>query len=122
MKLLYIEDMPIHVHVMQRITDHLGFELVLASNASDGLLLLATHPNVILVDISLPDLDGLMLVRSIRNEMPNVPIVAVTAHAMPDDRERCLSAGCNEYVTKPFGWELMLNLLREIQALLDMDA
>ena len=111
MKLLYIEDTPIHAHVMQRITQHLGFELVLASNAFEGLSLLETRPNLILVDISLPDMDGLTLVRNIRSELPKVPIMAVTAHAMPDDKERCLSAGCNEYVTKPFGWKMMLDLL-----------
>ena len=115
MKLLYIEDTEANVTEMQRVAQYLEYELIVAPTATDGLLQLQASPDVILVDISLPDLDGLTLVRAIRTRLPHTPIIAVTAHAMPDDKQRCLAAGCNEYVSKPFGWQMMLNLLRKYE-------
>jgi CheY-like chemotaxis protein len=115
LRLLYIEDTVINVKIMERVSTHLGYELVIAHNAAEGLLSLSKSPDIILVDISLPDLDGLTLVREIRKQMPDAPIVAVTASAMQDDRGRCLAAGCNDYVAKPFGWNMMLELLRSYE-------
>ncbi len=119
MKLLYIEDTPANVTIMRRIAGHLGCELAVAANATEGLLLLQDQHDVILVDISLPDMDGLTLIRAIRLQQPQVPIIAVTAHAMSDDKDRCLAAGCNDYVTKPYGWNMMLNLLKKYEASLE---
>ena len=111
MKLLYIEDTPINVRVMQRIAQHKDYQLRVASNATEGLALLQDGFDLILIDISLPDMDGLALAREIRTRLPSVPIVAVTAHALPDDKAKCLAAGCTDYVAKPFGWNTMLAFL-----------
>lgn len=102
-----------------RVATHLGYELLVGRNASEGLQLLNEYPDIILVDIGLPDLDGLALVREIRKTCPEMPIIAVTASTMPDDKRKCLEAGCSAYIAKPFGWSTMLDLLRayEVQIL-----
>jgi CheY-like chemotaxis protein len=81
-----------------------SFRLSYAANASDVLLALEQDsPDIILMDINLPGRDGLSITRDIRsgNISPNVPIIALTALAMAGDRQRCLGAGCNDYLSKP---------------------
>lgn len=88
----------------------------MVSNASDAIAsLLETPPRLILMDISLPDVDGLAatrLVRSLPPPLGNLPIIAITASAMVGDRERCLAAGCDEYLAKPFAVRALVDILR----------
>ena len=74
-------------------------------------------PDVIFLDIQMPEIDGLEAIKQIRlnPKLVNIPIIALTALAMPGDRERCLEAGANEYLAKPVK---MSNLLSIIQQLL----
>ncbi len=113
MKILYIEDNPGSVRVMQRTAIHLGHELLLAGNGPDAMALLHNHADIhlILLDIGLPGMDGLTLARQIRQTWPDTPIVAVTAHAAESDRAACLEAGCAEYLSKPFDWPAITALL-----------
>ncbi|MFE1748436.1 response regulator [Coleofasciculus sp. H7-2] len=71
------------------------------------------QPNLILLDIMLPDLDGLHVVRQLRQnpQTSTIPVIAVTALARPEDRERILTAGCNDYISKPY-------LLEDIEAVI----
>jgi len=81
-----------------------GFRLSFVSNADEAYVALKNDPpDVILMDINLPGRDGLSITRDIRsgNILPNVPIIALTAFAMAGDRQRCLDAGCNDYLSKP---------------------
>jgi CheY-like chemotaxis protein len=104
MKILYIEDHPGSIRVMQRTAIHLGHELLLTGNGPDGMALLHDHADIslVLLDIGLPGMDGLTLARLIRHARPDTPIVAITAHAAESDREACLQAGCTDYLSKPF--------------------
>ncbi len=115
MKVLYIEDAPVNVRAMEMVTEELGYELLVAPTAAEGLILARQQPDMILVDISLPDMDGLMLTRQMRAENLKMPIIAVTAHAIRGYREKCLEAGCTDYVAKPFPFEQMIALLKRYE-------
>jgi two-component system cell cycle response regulator DivK len=95
-----------------------GYTILTADDGSQAIALALTErPNLILMDISLPGLDGWQATRQIR-ALPTthaIPIIALTAHAMSEDRAKCLEAGCNEYETKPIDFS---RLLVKIQALL----
>jgi CheY-like chemotaxis protein len=112
MRVLYIEDTAVNSHAMGRIVKHLGHEMIVAENGQQGLLLLDEHPDLILLDINLPDIDGFAALKQIKSANPNVPIIAVTAHVMTGERERCIQAGFTDYVAKPFRFEAMSNLLQ----------
>jgi two-component system, cell cycle response regulator DivK len=104
-KILYVEDNPSNVVVVQRVAQALGYDLVLAENGQSGLdMAHEIMPDMILMDIGLPDIDGLEVTRKLREnkDTARLPIVAVTAHALNGDREKCLEAGCDEYLAKPF--------------------
>ncbi len=73
--------------------------------------MLDAKPDMILTDISLPDIDGPALIRQIRQILPDVPIVVVTAHALSTDRQACMDAGCTDYIAKPFHFQDMVNYL-----------
>lgn len=113
---LYVEDSPSNALVIQRVCEHMGLSLRVVGNASDAIAsLLETPPRLILMDISLPDVDGLAatrLVRSLPPPLGNLPIIAITASAMVGDRERCLAAGCDEYLAKPFPVRALVDILR----------
>jgi len=86
------------------------------SDGYEALAWLDNHcPDGILLDIHLPELDGLTLAREIRNnqELGCIPIIAITALAMPGDRQRCLDAGCDDYLTKPVSCDRLAQLLKK---------
>jgi len=112
MKILYVEDSPVNLHAMKRIVTHLGYEFIAAETAQQGLQMLEQAPDIVLLDIGLPDMDGYQLIAEIRKMNVAHPILAVTAHAMSGEREKCLNAGFNDYIVKPVGYEAMANLLK----------
>jgi len=65
------------------------------------------------MDIRLPDLNGIEVTRKIKKIRPSLPIIAQTAHAMPEDKENCLIAGCDEYTTKPIDMAYLFELLQK---------
>lgn len=91
-----------------------GYQMRVAKNGREAITLAIAHrPDVILMDIQMPEMDGLEAIRQIRADaqLVNIPIIALTALAMPGDRERCLSAGANDYVTKPVSLKQLLKLI-----------
>jgi CheY-like chemotaxis protein len=86
---------------------------VRASSATETLELLREHPgiNLILMDIKLPDMNGLELTRLIKSMHPDLPVVAQSAYALAGDREKALEAGCSAYITKPLNREVLLDLI-----------
>ena len=102
--ILYIEDNPDNRMLIRRVLNAEGYTVQEASNASTALTALQTmRPDLILMDINMPDMDGYTLTAHIR-ALPNlglVPIVALTANVMKGDRERSLEAGCDGYIQKP---------------------
>ncbi len=104
-KILVVEDHPDHREVIQMQLRFLGWESDTAVDGQEALeKIKTTVPEAILLDIMLPRIDGFEVARSLKRnpEYRDIPIVAVTALAGPEDRERCLKAGCDDYISKPF--------------------
>jgi signal transduction histidine kinase/CheY-like chemotaxis protein len=116
MRILYIEDERVSLRVLERIAGELGCTLLTARTGQEGLALVGPDLDLILMDIGLPDIDGVSLTRQIRQTLPDLPIVAVTANALPGDRARCLEAGCTAYINKPFRYLEMVDFLTRFRA------
>jgi two-component system cell cycle response regulator DivK len=118
-KILLVEDNEMNRDMLSRRLIKKGFELVIAMDGEQAIeMALSEAPDLILMDISLPGLDGWEATRRLKAgpETQAIPIIALTAHAMAGDREKCLEAGCNDYDTKPVEFP---RLLGKIQGFLD---
>lgn len=106
-RILLVEDNVINLKVALHLLQKAGFQLDAASNGMEAIKALETiHYDVVLMDIQMPEMDGFEATRIIRDATSkvlnhNVPVIAMTAYAMKGDREKCLSAGMNDYVGKP---------------------
>jgi len=101
-KILIVEDNEKNLYLMKFILEKNGHETISAVNGEDGVAAATQgEADIVLMDIQLPDIDGLQAVRRIRASGSDVPIIAVTSYAMAGDREKALDAGCNGYITKP---------------------
>ncbi len=117
-KILLIEDNEMNRDMLSRRLERRGYQVVIAVDGGQGVQLAqAEVPALILMDMSLPVLDGWEATRQLKAapETQSIPIIALTAHAMSDDREKALAAGCNDYDTKPIDFP---RLLAKIQTLL----
>ena len=102
--ILIIEDNEKNLKLVRDILQFKGYQTIEARNAAEGIALAATHvPDLILMDIQLPDMDGLTLLKHLRGKPATaaIPVVALTAFAMKDDRQRFLNAGFDGYIEKP---------------------
>lgn len=110
--ILYIEDNPQNMRLVRKILVHHGYEVLEATDGTTGVALALTHkPDIVLMDINLPDIDGREAARSIKVVHPWLPVIALTANAMYGDEERILSAGCDGYISKPISKENLLNVV-----------
>jgi two-component system, cell cycle response regulator DivK len=103
-QILIIEDNPQNLYMMRFLLEKQGFTVVTAESGLEGIKkALACKPRIILLDIQLPEMDGYAVTEELkkRNELKDVPIIAVTSYAMAGDRERILSAGADGYIEKP---------------------
>lgn len=103
-RILYIEDRNDNRLLVKRVLMAEGMEVIEAGDASEGITLAVEHkPDLILMDISMPGMDGYAATNEIRRfqELDTVPIVAITANVMKGDREKSLEAGCDGYIPKP---------------------
>ncbi|GLX88330.1 histidine kinase [Pseudomonas weihenstephanensis] len=113
--ILLVEDNPVNQLVAKGMLSKLGCEVVVAAHGGEALRQLAQNRfDLVLMDCNMPVMDGYEASRQIRQSglWPDLPIVALTANSMPEERERCRTAGMNDYLSKPFRRE-------ELQALLD---
>lgn len=102
--ILHIEDNFENRVLVRRLLQFSGYEVIEAENAYEALELLeTTTPDMILMDINMPDIDGYSLTRQLKSNIKfrNVPIIAITANVMKGDREKSLLAGCDGYIDKP---------------------
>jgi two-component system, cell cycle response regulator DivK len=121
-KLLLVEDNEMNRDMLTRRLQRRGFEVVIALDGAQGISLAKSEsPALILMDISLPGLDGWEATRQLKMapETKSIPVIALTAHAMRGDREKCIAAGCDDFDTKPVE---ISRLLGKIEALLQKQA
>ena len=118
-KILLVEDNEMNRDMLSRRLMRHGFQVVLAVDGLDGVNQAGREqPDLILMDMSLPIMDGWTATQELKSssQTRHIPIIAQTAHAMSDDRQKCLEAGCNDYLSKPVEFKL---LLQKIEALLN---
>jgi CheY-like chemotaxis protein len=111
---LYIEDNEPNKRLVKRILEANGFKMLEADDAQLGLELAQNEvPDLILMDISLPGMDGLEATARLKSmeTMAHIPVVALTANAMKGDAEKCLAAGCDDYLQKPISVRELLNIV-----------
>jgi two-component system cell cycle response regulator DivK len=111
-KILYVEDNPDNVYMLTRRLKKKGFELIIAGDGQEGIdKAVEEKPDLILMDLSLPTMDGWTATTKIKEieEVKDIPIIALSAHAMPEHRDRALKAGCSDYDTKPVDIKRLLS-------------
>lgn len=110
-KILLIEDNEMNLDMLSRRLQRRGFDVVIAMDGAQGVSKARTDkPDLILMDMSLPVMDGWEATRILKAnpETKPIPIIALTAHAIAGDREKCLAAGCDEYESKPVKFPQLL--------------
>ena len=113
-RILLVEDNELNRDMLSRRLRKVGYEVITVADGSEALQTAGAEcPDLILMDISLPKMDGLTVTRRLRDDKKTaqIPIIALTAHAIIGDREKSLEAGCDEYETKPVD---MVKLLSKI--------
>ncbi|MEB3289115.1 MAG: response regulator, partial [Leptolyngbya sp.] len=118
-RILLAEDNPANVATLSSYLGHRGFRLVVANNGQEALDLCARETfDLILMDVQMPILDGLSAIRQLRAipATATVPIIALTALAMAHDRENCIAAGANDYLTKPVRLKSLVDVMQRLLA------
>jgi two-component system cell cycle response regulator len=114
---LVVDDNAINLKLISVLLRTEGYSVRTASSAEEAWVSMQEQvPDLVLMDIQLPGMDGLSLTRKLRAEpsMRNLRVVALTAYAMPDDRQRALDAGCDAYIAKPIDTRSFPRLVREL--------
>ena len=115
--ILVVDDAPVNLKLMRLLLTHEGYEVRTAERAEDALEMLSHYrPELILTDLQMPAMDGLEMTRQIKQNPRTKPIrvVALTACAMKEDRERALKAGCDDYISKPINTAALAMKIREL--------
>jgi CheY-like chemotaxis protein len=113
-RILIVEDNMDTYELMRFILELNGYETFLAMDGLDGVNAARKQkPDLILMDLAMPEMDGWEATRRIKNDpiTGSIPLIAVTARALPGDRERALKAGCDEYITKPMDLAELLSMV-----------
>ena len=110
-KILIVEDVDLNIELLTQLLED-DYALSIARDGEQGVALAEkTKPDLILMDMSLPIIDGYEATRRIRANAHTMPIIGLSAHAMAGDAERALTAGCNDYLTKPLNDALLFEKL-----------
>jgi CheY-like chemotaxis protein len=116
-KILLVEDNEMNRDMLSRRLVKRGHEVVIAVDGQQGVDLASSeNPEIILLDMSLPVMDGWEAARRLKGDAStsSIPIIALTAHAMAGDREKCLEAGADDYDTKPVDFKRLLGKINEL--------
>lgn len=115
-KILLVDDDMRNVFALSKILKERGMEIIKAENGKIALDVLDAHTDIdlVLMDIMMPEMDGYEAMKRIRSQgkFKNLPVIALTAKAMNDDKQKCIDAGANDYIVKPVNVERLLSLMR----------
>jgi CheY-like chemotaxis protein len=114
-KILIVEDNEMNLDMLSRRLQRRGYEVIAAVDGATGVAMVKTEkPDIILMDMSLPIMDGWQATRVLKGDAAtkSIPIIALTAHAIAGDREKCLAAGCDEYESKPVKFPQLLDKVK----------
>lgn len=115
--LLLVEDNETLRNLLSRRLSRKGYEVVVACNGRDGIASACDRqPDLVLMDLSLPEIDGWNATRQLKAKEAtrHIPIIALTANAMNDDRDKALEAGCDDYETKPVDFPRLVEKIEDI--------
>ena len=115
-RILIVEDNMDTYELVRFILEKNGYETFLAVNGRDGVNAASKQkPDLIIMDLSMPEMDGWTATRLIKGNAATsaIPLIALTAHALPADRKRAFDAGCDEYITKPMD---LIDLLETVKS------
>ena len=115
-KILYVEDNEDNVYMLSRRLKRKGFDIIVAVDGEQGVEMASTEkPDLILMDLSLPKMDGWTATKNIKSneDLKSIPIIALSAHAMEEHKQRALDCGCNDYDTKPVDINRLLSKISE---------
>jgi CheY-like chemotaxis protein len=121
-KALIAEDNPVNRELLRELLEVRGYEVEEACDGEEALEMIErTQPNILLLDLNMPNLDGFGVVRKVRENprLSDLPVLAVTAYAMRGDREKVLNAGFDGYLSKPIS---AVSLAEELERLLGLRA
>ncbi|MCI0583515.1 MAG: response regulator [Chloroflexi bacterium] len=116
-KILYVEDNEDNVYMLRSRLTRAGFTVVVAADGEQGVAMAASEaPALVLMDLSLPVLDGWEATRRLKAaaETGSIPVLALSAHAMEGERARALAAGCDDFDTKPVDFPRLLEKIRAL--------
>ena len=117
MKILLVEDNELNRDMLSRRLIKKGYVVIIAVNGKEAIdKSIEEKPDIVLMDLSLPIINGWDATREIKSnqETSNIPIIALTAHAMAEDRKKALDAGCDEYDTKPIEFDGLLEKINRL--------
>ena len=117
MKILLVEDNEMNLDMLSRRLARHGYEVVAAQDGAAGVAkAVSERPHLILMDMSLPVLDGWEATRRLKADpaTSRIPIIALTAHAMAEDKEKAMGAGCDDYDTKPIDLARLLEKIKKL--------
>jgi PAS domain S-box-containing protein len=113
-EILVVEDDPFNAEYIREILSGTGLNVIIAENSNATMQLMASHsPVLVLMDIRLPGMDGYELTRILKKNNPELIIIAQTAYAAQEDRQKALDAGCSDYISKPLKGNLLLSIINK---------
>jgi len=118
-KILYVEDNEDNIYMLKNRLSRKGYAVLIARDGAQGVAMAASEqPELILMDLSLPVLDGWEATRQIKaaEKTRHIPVIALSAHAMTGDREKALAAGCDDFDTKPIELDRLIKKMEAVRA------
>ncbi len=111
--ILIVEDTEFNIDLLTQLLEE-KYRLLVARDGAESLLITEENmPDLILMDISLPVMDGYEAARQIRQRFERLPIIGISANAMKSDQEKAIAAGCTDYLTKPIDEDVLMKKLKE---------